>query len=190
MIDSALGLLAAQINAHLKLQLADEDDCVVLAPVVDREGQPNPQTRNQLALFVLSVAEVAVTRGVSIGQPRPPLGTAPEPIESYCLLAADFDPERYADGLGRIWSASRFFQATPVLTAQSTPDLPAQIARLSTEIKPIPQTEASPLWQGLGRPMLPSMMLRVQIHALEEQQTAVEPLIHDPEPNAIERKTP
>jgi hypothetical protein len=179
MIDAALGILRDRLNAFLSARFGVSEDLVALAPLSDAEGSPTAETRNRLAMFVTNIAEDGMPRSGGRGA-----GAAPQAIhmDIYFMLAAGHDPEIYGEGLKLISAALLYFQANPLLTPQTAPDLPAGINQLSVEIANLRMEEVGQLWGNMGGRYVPSVMFKmrsVMIDALSVTQ--IVPLVVDPQ---------
>lgn len=165
MIDAALSLIATRLNGHLAGRFEAAEDLVVLAPLTDPEGKSSDITRNRLALFVTNITEDPMPRG---GQARgasiigrtaeaPPLH-----LDIYAMLAANYDPNIYSEGLKLLSAALMFFQTYPVMTPQNTPEMPRDMQQLSFEISNLRPEEMGQMWGNLGGRYVPSVMFKIR----------------------------
>ncbi|TCP40175.1 DUF4255 domain-containing protein [Rhodovulum marinum] len=189
MIDSALGLVVARLNAHLSARYKVADDLVVLSPLADAEGKPAAEVRNRLALFLINIAHDAT--------PRRPLAPAagqverapPVHLDIYFMLASGHDPDTYGEGLKLMSAALMFFQATPVMTPQTTPEMPEGLGQLSVEISNLRVEELGQLWGNLGGRYVPSVMFKMRSVMIDSGViTRVVPLVEKPRAGVQPRK--
>ncbi|TCM86132.1 DUF4255 domain-containing protein [Rhodovulum steppense] len=162
MIDGALGLVTARLNAHLAARYRVSDDLVVLSPLSDAEGKPAAEARNRLVLFLVNIAHDATPR-----RPLKPEGgqvtrAHPLHLDIYFMLASGHDPETYLEGLKLMSAAMMFFQTCPVMNPQTTPDMPPGLEQLSIEISNLRIEELGQLWGNLGGRYVPSVMFKMR----------------------------
>ena len=70
MIDRAVSLVAARLNAHLRARFGVADDLVAVSGLTDAEGKTPADVRNRLAIFVTGITHDTMARGVP---GRPPM---------------------------------------------------------------------------------------------------------------------
>ena len=189
MIDRALNTTVERLNGHLAARFCTGEPVVMLAPLTDAEGKPADTVKNRLALFVVNIAEDTVPRGPQGGR-----GTAggtvrtarPVHLDIYAVLASAHEPDRYLEGLKLLSAALLFFQAQPLLTTQSAPDLPTGIDRLSFELANLRIEEISQLWSNLGGRYVPSVLLKIRSCTLDADAVqTIEPAIRSTAPTVL-----
>ncbi|MGC9419217.1 MAG: DUF4255 domain-containing protein [Rhodovulum sp.] len=189
MIDRALGLVVARLNAHLSARFRVSDDLVTLSPLADAEGKPAAEVRNRLALFLINIAHDATPR-----RPLAPAGggverTHPIHLDIYFMLASGHDPDTYGEGLKLMSAALMFFQANPVMTPQTTPEMPEGLSQLSVEISNLRVEELGQLWGNLGGRYVPSVMFKMRSVMIDSAAvTRIVPLIRKPGADSAPRK--
>ena len=181
MIDVALILLRDRLNAYFSAQFEVSEDLVVMAPLNDAEGNPTAETRNRLATFVTNIAEDKTPRGAARGIRTALASMQPLHLDVYFMLASGHDPEIYGEGIKLISKALMFFQATPLLTPQNTPEMPIGIDQLSVEVVHLRVEEVGQLWGNMGGRYVPSVMFKMRLVLIDAAATAqVLPLAVEP----------
>ena len=180
MIDLTLKLIADRLNAHLSALFSVSEELVAIGPLSDSEGKPTAESRNRLTLFITNIAHDTVPRShgkraLSVGQ-QPPVH-----LDIYFMLASGHDPEIYSEGLKLISAALMFFQANPVMTPRSAPEMPVGMEQLSIEIANLQAQEVGQLWGNLGGRYVPSVMFKVRSVLIDARVvTSITPLVRAP----------
>jgi hypothetical protein len=177
-IDLALKLITDRLNAHLSALFSVSEELVAIGPLSDAEGKPTAESRNRLTLFVTNIAHDTMPRsglqrgGQSVDR-QPPVH-----LDIYFMLASGHDPEIYGEGLKLLSAALMYFQANPVMTPRSVPEMPAGLSQLSIEIANLQAQEVGQLWGNLGGRYVPSVMFKLRSVMIDARAVAsVTPLI-------------
>lgn len=185
MIDLTLKLISDRLNGHLSALFSVSEDLVALGPLSDAEGKPTAQTRNRLTMFLTNIAQDTVPRGTVARSPMSIGQAPPVHLNVYFMLASGHDPEIYGEGLKLISAALIFFQANPVMTPRTAPEMPAGLSQLSIEISNLRSEEIGQLWGNLGGRYVPSVMFKVRSVMIDAGAiTSVTPLIRGPAASA------
>ena len=185
MIDRVLNLVLNRLNGYLAGQFRTSEDIVALSPLTDAEGKPADTVRNKLALFITNIAEDPMPRGIGAGRGAP-MGQVAQPhpmhLDVYVMLAAAHDPDKYGEGLKQLSAALRHFQAEPVITPQTAPDMPEGLRQLSFEISNLKVEEMGQMWGNLGGRYVPSVMFKIRFVTIDaDAVTGVFPAVRRPE---------
>lgn len=162
MIDLALKLICDRLNAHLTALFSVPEDLVVIGPLSDTEGKPTAEARNRLTMFLTNIAQDTMPRGTATRGPLSNGQTPPVHVNIYFMLASGHDPDIYGEGLKLISAALMFFQANPVMTPRTAPEMPAGLSQLTIEIANLRSEELGQLWGNLGGRYVPSVMFKVR----------------------------
>jgi hypothetical protein len=180
-IDLTLKLIADRLNAHLSALFSVSEDLVAIGPLSDAEGKPTAESRNRLTIFVTNIAHDTVPRSGSGRATLSERMAAPVHLDIYFMLASGHDPEIYGEGLKLISAALMFFQAHPVMTPRTIPEMPAGLSQISIEISNLKAEEIGQLWGNLGGRYVPSVMFKVRSVMIDARAiTAVTPLVRAP----------
>ncbi len=181
MIDRAVSLVAARLNAHLRARFGVADDLVAVSGLTDAEGKTPAGVRNRLAVFVAGITRDAMARGVPGRAPivagRSPVNPAPVHLNVHLMLASCFDPENYLESLKILSHAVQFFQVHPVFDRSSAPDMDRAIEQLSFEIENLDADGVSQLWGVLGGRYLPSVLYRMRTVTIDAGALTAERLV-------------
>jgi len=179
-IDQALTLVADRLNGHLAARYSVQDDLVALSPLTDSEGKTAPDARNRLVMFVTNIAHDATPRGRGRVSAQMVQSQA-QHLDVYFMLASAYEAETYTEGLKLISTALTFFQAHPIMTPQTTPDMPAGLSQLSFEIANLKVEEMGQMWGNLGGRYVPSVMFKMRSVIIDAAAlTNIVPLITRP----------
>jgi hypothetical protein len=180
-IDQALTLVAQRLNGHLTARYGVQDELVTLSPLSDAEGKPAPDARNRLVMFVTNIAHDPTPRGGRSRVSAQIVQSQAQHLDVYFMLASAYEAETYVEGLKLISSALAFFQAHPVMTPQSTPDMPVGLSQLSFEIANLKVEEMGQMWGTLGGRYVPSVMFKMRSVVIDAGAlTNIVPLVSRP----------
>lgn len=183
MIDRAMTLVAHRLNAHLRAVFGLSEDVVALSPLVDGEGKTPETARNRLVLFISNIAQDATARGASrapislAGQMR---RAAPVHLDIYFILAASFDPEKYAEGLKLLTAGMRYFQANANLTPSTHPEMAPNLNQLSIDIANLGSDSLGQLWGNFGGAYAPSIQYKMRSVVIDSDAViAIDPIVRE-----------
>ena len=186
MIESALRLIASELDQSLRLQTAGASNIVVLSNLVDGHGAPLPDAADKVAAFLVNIEREDIPtralRPLDAGQDRTGLIQPPVHLNLLVMFAASFNGPTYNEALKLIANTIAFFQARPVFNHNNTPGLDDDIEQLSLEIENLNTTDLSNLWGILGGRYVPSVLYRVRMitidgRRLERQPRRVEQVV-------------
>jgi hypothetical protein len=181
MIDRAVNLVAARLNAHLRARFGVADDLVAVCGLTDAEGKTPAEVRNRLAIFVAGITHDTMARGVP-GRPpmvagRTAISPMPVHLTVHLMLASSFDSENYLESLKILSHAVQFFQVHPVFDRISAPEMDRAIKQLSLEIENLDADGLSQLWGVLGSRYLPSVLYRMRTVTIDAGALTAETLV-------------
>lgn len=170
MLDNALGLIATQLNQHLRHRFQLSEDIAVLTNLLQQDGSAVTQSYNKVVLFLAGIKPSTTTHRV-LGEEakdltqHSSLGLAKWDLVVMC--AVNFSAGNYPEGLKFLSSTMQFFQDHPVLNRENTPSLDPQLYKLLLSIEDMPTSEINNLWNlhNNGH-YLPSVICRVQIFGM------------------------
>lgn len=168
MIDVALSIIVNRLNQQLASPETAPEDAVMLMDFADSSG-PAPEAQDKLVLLVSNITEDTVTRGLARSgfdqnlRKRDPVG-----LIIQIVVAANYEPSRYARGLQALSRAVEFFQANPVFDRNNSPDMAGKgIERLSVEMESLGNDAVSQLWGVLGGRYLPSVVYQIRTVSID-----------------------
>ncbi len=173
MIDAALGLMASQLNEHLRRRFQLSEDLAVLSNLLEQNGTPVPLVANKLVLFLAGVERDTLAHrapGVRLGMQPQQLATG-EPVFLNLLVmcAANFSGGNYPEALKFLSSAIAFFQSHQMLDQHNAPGLDTRLERLMLSIENLSSSEMHSLWGIHSGRYLPSVLYRVRMVSLDSQ---------------------
>lgn len=185
MIDQALQLVRDRLNDHLRVRFGVSEDLVSLSPLTDGEGRPAREARNRLALFMVNIARDTVPRQRPPGGATMAVQAQPLHMDVYFMVASGHDVDLYSEGLKLVSAALMFFQAQPVFTPQTTPDLPQGLSQLTVEVSNMGLEEIGQIWSNLGSRYVPSVMFKMRSIMIDAgMTTGIAPTITAPSQRA------
>jgi len=174
MIDAALGLMAGQLNEHLRRSFQLSEDLAVLSNLLEQNGTLVPLVANKLVLFLAGVERDTIAHraqgGQNLGLHSQQLAVnAPVYLNLLVMCAANFSGGNYPEALKFLSSAIAFFQSHQVLDQHSAPGLDARLERLVLSIENLSSSEMHSLWGIHSGRYLPSVLYRVRMISLDGQ---------------------
>jgi hypothetical protein len=185
MIAAAVGIIAQQLNQHFRRTFDLNEDVVVASNILEQSGDIAQGANNKLLLFLVNIEKEAVANRHAVAGggafDRATVGSSPVFLNIYLMMAANFAD--YTESLKFISRAIGFFQRTPVLDHQNTPDLDQRIGRLALDIENLSIHDLSTLWGVLSGRYLPSILYKVRLLVVDgEDIRGLVPRVVQPEP--------
>ncbi len=183
MIGDALVFLRDQLNQHLAAAPGESRE----DPVVFVEGDkmdPLEFKLNAVSALLVNVEEETVLRPADPFRRSLDDGTLvavspPLRLNLYVLFAARF--RQYEVGLSLLASVVHYFQGHRVLDHQNAPSLTPDIEKLVIELVTMPFSELNEVWGALRTTYLPSVLYRVRLIALQDEDAAPMPAMAEPQ---------
>jgi hypothetical protein len=177
MIDAALGLLAGQLNLHLRRCFDLTEDLVVLSNLHEQSGALVPSVSNKLVMFLSGIErETIAHRSVDGGARTSGYASLPGPAPVYLNLllmcAANFSGTNYPEALKCLAYTITFFQGKPVFDHSNAPEMDEGLERLVLNIENLSSSEMHSLWGIHSGRYLPSVLYRVRMVSLDAQHIA------------------
>ena len=175
MIDAALGLMAGQLNEHLRRRFQLGEDLAVLSNLLEQNGTLVPLVANKLVLFLAGVERDTLAHraaGVqNLGmQTQQLVANPPVYLNLLVMCAANFSGGNYPEALKFLSSAIAFFQSRQVLDQHNAPGLDARLERLVLSIENLSSSEMHSLWGIHSGRYLPSVLYRVRMISVDGEQ--------------------
>lgn len=140
---------------------------VVLANVVEPDGQPYEGAKDMLVMFLANVQrEVTVStysRTTPVSDNKYAVIAPPLYIDLFVLFYANFYDKRYAEGLSVLTRTISFFQQNLWFTHENLPGLPPDIDKLTFELTNLELTDLNYLMGLVGVKYLPSVYYKVRM---------------------------
>ena len=184
MINQVFDFLKSRLQATLKSG-TDTTETVVY-PKFD--GDPPTFTLNALNLFLINIEEESILRRADAfvqydenGKPRktkPPLR-----LILHIMMAAKYSD--YSEAMKILSKALSFFQANPVFTPGSHPDLPDGVDKLILELSPMTYSQVNEVWSSLKTAALPGVCYKAKMVVIEEKAVLTDTEISEMHPSLL-----
>jgi hypothetical protein len=184
MIDAAIRQVANALNQALQRAYRLTEELVVVSSLYEPDGSLAANVNNKMTVFLANIEHDTMPTQ----RPRPSQTTGrqalmPAPVSLNLLLmfAASFSAANYAEALKFVSSTIGFFQSSPVLNHQNTPDMDARIDRLTLDLENLNIGDLSNLWGIFGGRYVPSVLYRLRLITIDSGQfDALLPLVREP----------
>ena len=188
MIYAAVNQIAFELNQYLKRTFERSEDMVVVSNILEQDGTLASHIDNKIVAFLVNIEKETVAsaqpQARSIGGTRSVVSNTPLRLNLSLMFAAHFSGGNYPEALKGISATLRFFQMTPVLDHQNTPELDRRIDRLALEIENLDIQQLSNLWGILSTRYLPSVLYKVRMITIDADAVKSElHLINEPRPS-------
>jgi hypothetical protein len=168
MFDTILITLSNQLNAYLRNKLGSEYETpVLITKLVNEDGSSTLGNVNSVIISLVNIQQenmVSRTAG-----PNP--GLRPVSLNLYVLFSACFT-ENYLNSFKYLSGVISFFQANPVMSHSSVPELDDAIIKLTFEIENLDTAAVSQLWGALGAKLMPSILYKIRMVTVNEASGA------------------
>jgi len=174
MIATALKYVTEFLNKKIKLQYGLDSNPVVLSSLINPDGTVTENIENKLILSLINIEQETAVNNTqqyhpagdgSFDKKAPPIS-----LNLYLLASANYDSKNYPEALKMISTLIGVFQANPYLNPENDPDMPSSIDLLRFEIFNIPIKELSHIWSGIGAKYVPSIIYKVRMLTIQEDQ--------------------
>ena len=174
MIHLAVAQVVDEINSYLNLRSPGLiEKRVVPGSLFDLLGQPNPDTRDRIAVQVVNVEKDQVYRSVEIHRPRADgLHERVNPgvrVNAYVLFVANLDS--YAEALKAISLVIAFFQNRYAFDVSANGDGASHVV---FELHSMTFEEQNHLWASLGAKYMPSVVYKAALLEIRDTQVEAE----------------
>lgn len=175
MIYKSLEILKKVIQDYLILfpEFDALKEAVILSPVVKEDGSPvTQQDSNSLFITLVRVEEERVLKSqnsISI-TPEGQMSKVNPEIKLNLFILFSANCQYYETGLKLISAVVRCFQKNNVFTPVNTPDMDPSLQKLIVELYTLSFEEQNHLWGSLGAKYLPSVLYKVRLLTVQEDQ--------------------
>jgi Pvc16 N-terminal domain len=166
LIDQLLKILQEKLEALLQAARSDQEKWIILENPVTADGSPTDSSNNKIVMSLLSIQADSSTGAFTppaMGRGDLfPLASPPLHLDVYFLLAANFPPDNYTEGVGMMSRIISYFQEKPVFTHADTPKLPDEMDRLAIEFVSLDFTQANNVATLAGLKRFPFLLYRIR----------------------------
>lgn len=170
MINSALQLIASELNDSLQKSFRLDENIVVCSSTVEQDGSLPLEASNKVAVSLINIERDTFAKngnGAGGSFSRAAVGFEPVYLNLYVLISVCFGGNNYLESMKFLSSAISFFQRRPVLDHSNTPDMDDRIEKLALDIENLSIQELSNMWGVLGGKYYPSVLYRVRMVAID-----------------------
>lgn len=178
MIGIALNTIVEELNAFFTTRTGNTD-VVVLDNLLTQTGAITTGVDGHIVASLMNLEEDRISRPLDIyrKQANGRVETVnPEiRLNLYILFIANFvrttvNTDGYQDGLTTLSNVVRFFQKKPYFNHSNTPGLDTNIEKLVIELYTLSFEQTNHLWGSLGAKYMPSVMYKVRLVSLQENE--------------------
>jgi hypothetical protein len=166
MINLLLVRLQKKLEELLQAANFDRQDWIALENPVGADGTPAEGKDDKILMSVMSIQADTSTGAftpASLGKgDLYPLSSPPLHLDVYFLIAANFRPSNYAEGIGMLSRIISYFQEKPVFTRADMPDLPDEMDKLAVEFVSLDFTQANNVAALTGLKQFPFLLYRIR----------------------------
>ena len=166
MIDQLLKILQKKLKSLLQTARSEQENWIHLENPAAADGSPAEGTENRIVMSVMSIQADSSTSAFAAPNMGAgdlyPIASPPLHLDVYFLLAANFRPDNYAEGVGMMSRIISYFQEKPVFTHDDTPDLPDEMERLAVEFVSLDFTQANNVATLTGLKRFPFLLYRIR----------------------------
>lgn len=166
-IRSTCEAIRARLDQSFRIVDPREDDWVVLSNVVNHQGQPFEGARNKVVMSLIGIGHettiATFTRTAPVEGNQYGVVTPPLYVFLMLLFTANFQDERYAEGLGAVSRTIAFFQQYPCFSRDAMPELDPVIEKLTLEITNMDLVQTNYVTGMLGIRYLPSVLYKLRL---------------------------
>ena len=176
MIETAISVVGARLNEHLKSRFLLHEDKVSVSGLVGQDGSIAVNEENRLIVSLLNV-ENEPAAGSRVDYRALKGGVVKQRqalhLNLYFLVAAHFATENYNEALKYISETVSFFQVNNHLDSKSEPRLEGKVEQLLIEICRWNIDETSRMWHMMGAKYLPSVAYKMRMITFIDNTTSL-----------------
>jgi hypothetical protein len=166
MINEILAILRDRLENVLQASQSQAEPWVLLGSPGGRDGDDSREITNKVVMSVIGLqsdASAGLFAAPNIAaDDRYYSSPPPLHLDAFVMVAANFAGSNYETGLSRLSSAIYFFQSTPVLTRNNTPQLPDDMDKLAIEFVSLDFAQMAHLLTALGMKYMPFVVYRLR----------------------------
>ena len=192
MIDVAMSLVAADLNAFFRRRKGDSRDRVAVSGFSDPQSGAPADAEDSIFFMLTRIAEeknIGAGPGAAGSPALVPRVRTPVYLNLHVMFAAMY--RRYETGLQALAETIAYLQGKPVYTPENTPAMSAALGTLAFKMVTLDYAQQSYLWGSLGAKYVPSVLYSLRLLTVgQEQIEAMEPGIMEPKAQGKVDPTP
>lgn len=186
MLIDALTVLKDSVNDYLNLSSGQRPADSDLGQVVFTESEKIDFVEFKLGTITLLLINVEREHALRPADPYRRMqadgstlrSSPPICLNLLVLFAARF--KDYKQSLRLLSQILQFFVNRPVLDHENTPALSDRIEKLSVDLLTLPLMDQNDLWSVLRSAYLPSLLFKVRMISLQDEEGVLEPVLAEP----------
>ncbi len=165
MINLAVIHITNYLNQFLKRSFDLSEDIVVPSNIVEQDGSVSNKINNKIIVSLVNIEKdttpVHSPRSGAADSNRAIASYPPVYLNLYLIFSSHFS--NYNEALKFLSHTISFFQRTPIINHQNSPDLDKQISTLAFDIENLNIRDLSSLWGIISTKYLPSILYKVRM---------------------------
>lgn len=182
MIDKALNFIADFLDKELKTKFNLDQDSVIVSSLVNPDGSVSKNIENKIVVSVINIEhETFIKTSTNYKTDVNTIyskATPPVNLNLYLLISANYNSLNYLEALKMLSAVIASFQANPFFTKNEHPNMMEPLEKLTLEVYNVPITELSHIWSSIGAKLVPSMVYKLRMIILQEEQLKEVPSIN------------
>ena len=176
MIPNALTYIRDVLNKEFRNEFSTSEDLVVLSNLINPDGSIPEGIMNKLVLFPIVIGEEATLKSVRsltnvAEQDKFTRSAPPIHLNIHILVCANFEEDKYMEGLSFLSFIINCFRERSVFTSQDDPKVNGKI---SLEFRTSSIEEMNHLWSAIGVKLMPSLHYKVRTIEFDQGQVKKE----------------
>ena len=170
MISEAVSLVADHLNSYCARHFDLDDEIVVLSSIQDVGHQNGALNQNKILISLINIEKDAayLNRQNLPGASQASIQQSfPLRFNLYIVLAANYENDRYQQGLKILSACIQFLNSYPVFDQRNSPNMSAGLDKLTLEIENLSLSELNSLWGMMGRHYLPSILYKIRMITID-----------------------
>lgn len=167
MISEALKCLTVELNEYLKSKQmlgSNLKPKVLLSGIVDQAGQVAILEENTIVVTLVNIEEEPVSKSYNLSNSRTSENVPhPVSINLYILFSTYFVVGNYEESLKFLALVISFLQEKNVFTSANSPNLNANIEKMTVEMVSLSIEKLNNLWATLGAKYMPSVLYKLRM---------------------------
>jgi len=173
MIAKAMQFMNSSLDQFLRNRYGLDESKVVLNNLIDSDGSIPTINQNKLVISLINI-EKETSKAFYTHNKKLTNGNFSDvnPSERYnliILISSNFDD--YAETLKFLNTVILYFQANPVLDANTSSNIPSGLTKLEFEVEKIGYHQMQGLWTAMGAKYQPSIIYKMRLITIQANET-------------------
>lgn len=170
MVDAAVSYIVAQLNQALKTEFSLNEDIVVISNLSDASSLVTDERIVATLVNIEREAFPAKSGSLPYVNQAQQVSNMYRPINLnlYLMFIANFNGEKYQEGLSFISAVINFFQRHTVFDSNEYRDMPTGINKLLLEIENLNLRELHSIWTLITGKYMPSILFKIRTVSFDQ----------------------